>query len=81
MAKKIIFILVLLVLGWWAFGFVTAILDSRAKMPAAEMDRKMSQYDPIRKSGYRTYKVNFTGGNQTSSDILKHRRDIEGLAE
>lgn len=59
--KKIIVILVLALLGWWASGFVNAIIDHRGGMKAPAMKAKTEQFkDPVRKSGYRTYAQNFT---------------------
>ena len=81
MVKKVITILIILVLAWWGYGFVSAIMDSRANMPAADMDKKMEQLDPIRKSGYRTYKANFTEDSQTASDIRKKKKDVDELMQ
>ena len=38
MIKKVITVLIILVLAWWGYGFVSAILDSRANMPADQMN-------------------------------------------
>ena len=81
MARKTITILIVLVLAWWGYGFVSAIIDSRANMPSDEMGRKMEQLDPIRKSGYRTYKANFTGDSQTVSDINAKKNALDELTQ
>ena len=81
MARKIITVLIILVLAWWGYGFVSAILDSRANMPADQMNAKMEQLDPVRKSGYRTYKANFTEDSQTAADIRKKKRDLDNVME
>lgn len=81
MTKKVITILILLVLAWWGYGFVTAILDQRANMPRSEMEQKMSKYDPIRKSGYRTYKANFTEDSKTTGDIKKKNKALDDLMQ
>ena len=81
MVKKTITILIILVLAWWGYGFVSAIMDSRANMPAADMDKKMEQLDPIRKSGYRTYKANFTEDSQMASDVRKKKQAVDDLMQ
>lgn len=78
---KITFTLLLLVIGWWAYGFTSAILDQRANVPLAEMTAKMEKLDPIRKSGYRTYKANFTEDSKTASDIQKKKHALEELTQ
>ncbi len=81
MVKKTITVLIILVLAWWGYGFVSAIIDSRANMSADDMNRKMEQLDPIRKSGYRAYKANFTGDSQAVSDINKKKNAIDELTQ
>ncbi len=81
MAKKIIVVLIILILAWWGYGFVSAILDSRANMPVDQMNQKMEKFDPIRKSGYRTYKANFTEDSKTASDIRKKKSDLDNVME
>ena len=81
MVKKTITILIILVLAWWGYGFVSAILDSRANLSSDDMNAKMEQLDPIRKSGYRTYKANFTEDSKTASDIRKKKNDLDSVME
>ena len=78
---KITFILLVLVVGWWAYGFTSAILDQRANVSLTEMTAKMEKLDPIRKSGYRTYKANFTEDSKTASDIQKKKRTLDELTQ
>ena len=81
MVKKTITVLIILVLAWWGYGFVSAILDSRASMSSDDMNKKMEQLDPIRKSGYRTYKANFTGDSKAVSDINKKNKALDELTQ
>ena len=81
MIKKVITVLIILVLAWWGYGFVSAILDSRANMPGDQMNAKMEQLDPIRKSGYRTYKANFTEDSKTAADIQRNKRNLDAVME
>ena len=81
MVKKTITILIIVVLAWWGYGFVCAILDSRANLSSDDMNAKMEQLDPIRKSGYRTYKANFTGDSKAVSDINKKNKALDELSQ
>ena len=79
MVKKTIIILIILILAWWGYGFVCAIIDSRANMSSDDMAAKMERLDPIRKSGYRTYKANFTGDSKAVDDISKKNKALDEL--
>ena len=81
MAKKTLLALLLLILAWWGYGFISAIMDSKADMPREQMDAKMADLDPIRKSGYRTYKANFTEDSKTAADIQRNKRALDAVME